>query len=72
MKSWAVGNAGRLFVALYVSHFIKTVCFVNMNIMMGVCRKSPGARLNIKTVFPRYGDSHVKDKPVKRVQGSPC
>ena len=25
---------------------------------------SPGPRLNIKTVFPRYGDSHVKDKTV--------
>ena len=24
------------------------------------------ARLNIKTVFPRYGDSHVKDKTVER------
>ena len=26
--------------------------------------KPPGPRLNIKTVFPRYGDSHVKDKTV--------
>ena len=25
-----------------------------------------GPRLNIKTVFPRYGDSHVKDKTVSR------
>ena len=25
-----------------------------------------GPRLNIKTVFPRYGDSHVKDKPAVR------
>ena len=25
------------------------------------------ARLNIKTVFPRYGDSHVKDKTVATV-----
>ena len=24
----------------------------------------PGPRLNIRTVFPRYGDSHVKDKTV--------
>ena len=24
----------------------------------------PGPRLNIKTVFPRYGDSHVEDKMV--------
>ena len=23
-----------------------------------------GPRLNIKTVFPRYGDSHVQDKTV--------
>ena len=27
----------------------------------------PGPRLNIKTVFPRYGDSHVKDKTVTRL-----
>ena len=26
----------------------------------------PGSHLNIKTVFPRYGDSHVKDKTVVR------
>ena len=26
--------------------------------------KGPGPRLNIKTVFPRYGDFHVKDKTV--------
>ena len=26
----------------------------------------PGPRLNIKIVFPRYGDSHVKDKTVAR------
>ena len=25
---------------------------------------APGSCLNIKTVFPRYGDSHVKDKTV--------
>ena len=24
----------------------------------------PGPRLNIKAVFPSYGDSHVKDKTV--------
>ena len=28
--------------------------------------KPSGPRLNIKTVFPRYGDSHVKDKTVVR------
>ena len=27
-------------------------------------RSNPGPRLNIKTVFPRYGVSHVKDKTV--------
>ena len=27
---------------------------------------SPGPRLNIKTVIPMYGDSHVKDKTVVR------
>ena len=27
-------------------------------------KSDPGPRLNIKTVFPRYGDSHVKDKTV--------
>ena len=26
----------------------------------------PGSRLNIKTVFPRYGDSYAKDKTVAR------
>ena len=26
--------------------------------------RRPGPRINIKTVFPRYGDSHVKDKTV--------
>ena len=25
-----------------------------------------GGRLNIKTVFPKYGDSHVKDKTAGR------
>ena len=28
--------------------------------------QQPEPRLNIKTVFPRYGDSHVKDKTVAR------
>ena len=30
------------------------------------CGLLPGPRLNIKTFFPRYGDSHVKDKTVAR------
>ena len=30
-------------------------------------QKYPGSRLNKKTVFPRYGDSHVKDKTVGRL-----
>ena len=25
-----------------------------------------GPHLNIKTIFPRYGDSHIKDKTVTR------
>ena len=29
-------------------------------------RWESGSRLNIKTAFPRYGDSHVKDKTVVR------
>ena len=28
--------------------------------------QKPGPRLNIKTIFPGYGDSHVKDKTVSR------
>ena len=28
--------------------------------------QEPGSRLNVKTVFSRYGDSRVKDKTVKR------
>ena len=28
--------------------------------------EQPGPRLNIKNIFPRYGDSHVKDKTVAR------
>ena len=27
----------------------------------------PGLRLNIETIFPRYEDSHVKDKMVVRL-----
>ena len=27
-------------------------------------RQEPGPRLNIKTAFPRYGASYVKDKTV--------
>ena len=30
-------------------------------------RKISGSRLNIKTVFPSYGDSHVKDKTVAKL-----
>ena len=30
------------------------------------CYQSPGPRLNINTVFPRYGDPHVKDETVSR------
>ena len=31
------------------------------------CEYQPGLRLNIKTVFPRYGDSHVQEKTVARI-----
>ena len=31
-----------------------------------LCLLLPWARLNIKTIFPRYGDPHVKDKTVVR------
>ena len=30
----------------------------------GIIHQDSGPRLNIKTVFSRYGDSHVKDKTV--------
>ena len=32
---------------------------------------TPGPRLNMKTVFPRQGDSHVKDKTVARLSYFP-
>ena len=35
-------------------------------LMMSWFPASPGPCLNIKTVFPRYGDSHVKDETVVR------
>ena len=31
---------------------------------MGSYSQRPEGRLNIKTNFPRYGDSHIKDKTV--------
>ena len=31
-----------------------------------IVTETTGPRLNIKTIFPRYGDSHVKDKTVVR------
>ena len=31
-----------------------------------ISRSRPEPRLNIKTIFPGYGDSHVKDKTVAR------
>ena len=34
--------------------------------LMPLLLLSPGPCLNIKTVFPKYGDSHVKDKRVMR------
>ena len=31
------------------------------------CVLKPGPRLNIKTIFPRYGESKIKDKTVMRL-----
>ena len=35
--------------------------------MVFILKQDPGPHLNIETVFPRYGDSHVKDKMVARL-----
>ena len=37
------------------------------NPMALLSMEKPEPCLNIKTVFPRYGDSHVKDKTVGRL-----
>ena len=47
-------------------HFLS---FLNIDVAQAIEllpyeRQGPGPRLNIKTVFLRYGDSHVKDKTV--------
>ena len=43
------------------------VCFhIPIPLRSDLLPSPPGPRLNIKTVFPRYGDSHVKDKTVAR------
>ena len=36
------------------------------HILCGRANLATGPRFNIRTVFPRYGDSHVKDKTVSR------
>ena len=33
-------------------------------VIYGARLPEPGPRLNIKTVFPRYGDSHGRDETV--------
>ena len=45
-------------------HLPKANGLRHLNDIEGMGLWSPGPRLNIKTVFPRYGDSHVKDKTV--------
>ena len=42
---------------------VKTIATITPFARLQLIRR-PGPRLNIKTVFPRYGDSHVKDKTV--------
>ena len=34
------------------------------HIFQNILLWEPGPRLNVKTIFSRYGDSHVKDKTV--------
>ena len=42
---------------------LANICITLFNVMTHVCiDELPGPNLNIKTVFPRYGDSLVKDK----------
>ena len=42
---------------------LSQACFISMDETLS---SRSGPRLNIKTVFPWYGDSHVKDKTVAR------
>ena len=49
------------------SNVVFHICFFNLGIFIKPRGFSqPGPRINIKTVFPRYGDSHFKDNAVAR------
>ena len=52
----------------YLTHTLKSVFEMTTwdKTFYRLIIRSPGPRLNIKTVFPRYGDSHVKDETVTR------
>ena len=56
-------NYARLIVVEYIINYLAKN---NLDVVMpaGIFMRAPGPRLNIKTVFSRYGDSHVKDKTV--------
>ena len=54
--------SGFVFLAFWQCGILNKDCMQSVHDGM-----SPGSCLNIKTVFPRYGDSHVKDKTVTRI-----
>ena len=64
-KSWKITS---LALCTWNSQvFTVVVYWRNMWSLLSVTLITPGPRLNIKTIFPRYGDSHVKDKTVARL-----
>ena len=56
-------------IIILIDQQLKRVC-VSVYVCVCVCYtplpEIPGHRLNVKTVFPRYGDSFVKDKKIRR------
>ena len=52
-------HVSKLMLSIYITKHAMMVLEV------APCRE-PGPRLNIKTIFPRYGDFHIKDKTVVR------
>ena len=56
----------RLVVFLWHNHDLKQVSQEPILQQMECPLTKPEPRLNMKTIFPRYGDSHVKDKTVVR------
>ena len=48
----------------FICHMDMFVSLMNNNSVPLIIVGKAGPCLNIKTVFPRYGDSHVKDKTV--------